>query len=100
MAFCFNFQTTLSHLHPLLGANCDINSRLVVDEGEYGKFRLERVRYEYCVWTVMPYLDFLENSGRTGEIFIQSIYELFDYCERFIFFSMFYASFSIQFNSH
>ena len=33
-----------SHLHPLQVENCDSNSRLVVDEDDNGKFRLERVK--------------------------------------------------------
>ena len=40
----FNFQTTSSHLHPLQVENCDSNSRLVVDDDDYGKFRIERVK--------------------------------------------------------
>ena len=42
-AIFFIFHTTLNHLHPLQVENCDSNSRLVVDEDDYGKFRLERV---------------------------------------------------------
>ena len=38
-----NFSPTSSHLHPLQVENCDSNSRLVVDEDDNGKFRLERV---------------------------------------------------------
>ena len=41
--FSLNFQTTSNHLHPLQVENCDSNSRLVVDEDDNGKFRLERV---------------------------------------------------------
>ena len=43
MTILFNFSPTSSHLHPLQVENCDSNSRLVVDEDEYGKFRPERV---------------------------------------------------------
>ena len=32
-----------THLHPLQVENCDSNSRLVVDENDNGKLRLERV---------------------------------------------------------
>ena len=39
-----NFLTTSSHLHPLQVENCDSNSRLVVDEDDNGKVRLERVK--------------------------------------------------------
>ena len=38
MLIFLNFSPTLTHLHPL-----QVNLRLVVDEGDKGKFRLERV---------------------------------------------------------
>ena len=42
---CFiNFSPTSTHLHSLQVENCDSNSRLVVDEDDNGKFRLERVK--------------------------------------------------------
>ena len=44
VAIFFNFKTTLNHLHPLQVENCDSNLRLVVDEDDNGKFRLERVK--------------------------------------------------------
>ena len=37
-------KTTSSHPHPLLVENCDSNSRLVVDEDDNDKLRLERVK--------------------------------------------------------
>ena len=43
MAIFFNFPPTSNHLHPLQVENCDSNSRLVVDEDDNGKVRLERV---------------------------------------------------------
>ena len=43
----FNFSTTSNHLHPLQVENCDSNSRLVVDEDDNGKFRLERVNVSH-----------------------------------------------------
>ena len=43
MAVFFNFSPTLNNLHPLQVENCGSNSRLVVDEDDNGKFRLERV---------------------------------------------------------
>ena len=43
MAIFFNFSPTSNHLQPLQVENCDRNSRLVVDEGDYVKLRLERV---------------------------------------------------------
>ena len=45
MAIFFNFSPTSNHLHPLQAENCDSNSRLVVDEDDNGKLRLERVNY-------------------------------------------------------
>ena len=44
MAIFFNFSTTLNQLHPLQVENCDSNSRLVVDENDNSKFRLEGVK--------------------------------------------------------
>ena len=44
MAIFFNFSLTSNHLHPLQVENCDSNSRLVVDEDDYCKLRLERVK--------------------------------------------------------
>ena len=43
MAIFFNFSPTSNHLHPLQVENCYSNSRIVVDEDNNGKFRLERV---------------------------------------------------------
>ena len=43
MVIFFNFSPTSNHLHQLQIDNCDSNSRLVVDEDDNGKFRLERV---------------------------------------------------------
>ena len=40
----FNFSTTSNHLHSLQVENCDSNSRLVVDEDDNGKLRLEKVK--------------------------------------------------------
>ena len=44
IAIFFNFSTTSNHLHPLQVENCDSNSRLVVDEDDNGKCRIERVK--------------------------------------------------------
>ena len=44
IAFVFYSPPTSSHLHPLQVENCDSNLRLVVDEDDDGKFRLERVK--------------------------------------------------------
>ena len=44
IAIFFNFSTTSNHLHLLQVENCDSNSRLVVDENDNGKLRLERVK--------------------------------------------------------
>ena len=47
MAIFFIFSTTSSHLHPLQDEKCDSNSRLVVDENDNGKFKLERVKHDF-----------------------------------------------------
>ena len=46
----FNFETTSSHLYPLQVGNCDSNSRLVVDEDDNEKFRLEKVKVSLCLY--------------------------------------------------
>ena len=47
LAIFFIFSPSPNHLHPLQVENCDSNSRLVVDEDDYGKVRLERVKNVY-----------------------------------------------------
>ena len=42
MVIFFNFLPTLNQLHPLQVENCGSTSRLVVEEDDNGKFRLER----------------------------------------------------------
>ena len=42
MTIFFHFSPTSNYLHPLQVENCDSNSRLVADEDDNGKFRLER----------------------------------------------------------
>ena len=41
----FNLSPTSNHLHSLRVENCGSNSRLVVDEDDYGKLRIERVNH-------------------------------------------------------
>ena len=41
--FILYFSPTSNYFHPLQVENCDSNSRLVVDEDDNGKLRLERV---------------------------------------------------------
>ena len=43
-AIFFSFSPTSSHLRPLQVENCDSNSRLVVEEDDNDKFRLQRVK--------------------------------------------------------
>ena len=57
MAIFFNFPPTSNHLHPLQVENCDSNSRLVVDEDDNGKFRLERVNLFYQKVKAAPWDD-------------------------------------------
>ena len=47
MAIFLNFSSTSSHFHPLQVETCDSNTRLVVDEDDNGKFKLERVKHEH-----------------------------------------------------
>ena len=44
MVIFINFSPTSNHLYPLQVKNCGSNLRLVVDEDDHGKFRLERVK--------------------------------------------------------
>ena len=44
MTIFFTFLPISSHLHSLRVDNCDSSSRLVVDEDDNGKFRLQRVK--------------------------------------------------------
>ena len=56
MTIFFNFSFASNHLHPLQVKNCDSNSRLVVDEDDNGKFRLERVNCSLglFIWAYAP----------------------------------------------
>ena len=51
---CFQNNTIFfhPHLHPLQVENCDSNSRLVVDEDDNGKFRLEQIKAEHVIQTI------------------------------------------------
>ena len=44
MVIFFNLSPTSNHFHSLQVENCGSNSRLVVNEGDNGKFRTERVK--------------------------------------------------------
>ena len=56
MVIFFNFSLTSNHFHPLQVENCDSNSRLVVDEDDYRKFRLERVKDDPCTERIAIFL--------------------------------------------
>ena len=56
MAIFFTFSPTSNHLHPLQVENCDSNSRLVVDEDDNGKFRVERVNNKQVNRALRPQL--------------------------------------------
>ena len=45
MVIFFNFSPTSNHIHPLQVGNCDSNARLVVNEDDIGKLRLERLKH-------------------------------------------------------
>ena len=73
MAIFFNFSLTSNHFHSLQIENCDSNSRLVVDEDDYAKLRLERVEvtdtpfyiqgYDIRCRPIRPYVLSSELSG-------------------------------------
>ena len=45
----YHLSPTSSHFHPLQVEHCNSNSRLVVDENDNGKLRLERVNLTYWI---------------------------------------------------
>ena len=49
MTIFFNLSSTSSNLHPLQVENCGSNSRLVMDEDDNGKFRLEKVKLAFVL---------------------------------------------------
>ena len=59
--FC-NCSPTSSHLHALQVENCDSNSRLVVDQDDNGKVRLERVK------TVAPMMGYYKQQEKTNSV--------------------------------
>ena len=63
MVIFINFSPTSNHLHPLQVENCGSNSRLVVDEGDHGKFRLERVNMSSSVILQVNVLSYQHLDG-------------------------------------
>ena len=64
--YFFHFPPTSIDLHPLQVENCDSNSRLVVDEDDNGKFRLERVNgklfhVKYAYGGLVYYISLLDH---------------------------------------
>ena len=51
MVIFFYFSAISIHLHSLQVENCDSNSRLVVNEDDNGKFRPERVKENFKLFT-------------------------------------------------
>ena len=79
MPIYFNFSPTASHLHPPQVENCDSNSRLVVDEDDNGKVRLERVKttrnhflYAWLLAIVVKMVN-LENVVLSRILYIMSV---------------------------
>ena len=56
MTIFFTFPPTSNHLHPLQVENCGSNLRLVVDEDDNGKFRLERIKRQVIKFQVLTYI--------------------------------------------
>ena len=51
----FHLPPTSGHLHSLQIENCDSNSRVVVDEYDNGKFRIERVKALFILHVIVCY---------------------------------------------
>ena len=78
LAIFFIFSPSPNHLHRLQVKNCDSNSRLVVDEDDYGKFRLERVKSKLfgAKWAFNPYgagIDFKLQNLTSVDVRLKSI---------------------------
>ena len=71
IVFFFNLPPISNHLHPLQVENCDSSSRLVVDEDDNGKFRIERVKPHDAPKNhfAFPTNDFLWNCSNNLTIF-------------------------------
>ena len=76
----FHLSPTSSHLHPLQVENCDSNSRLVVDEDDNSKLRLERVKPNTLTicWIYLPilsqYVEFIyQYSHNMLNLFINTL---------------------------
>ena len=68
----FNLSPISNHLHPPQVENCDSNSRLVVDEEDYGKFRLKRVNWKiqvfYYAYRVRITLPLWQGAERMNDV--------------------------------
>ena len=62
MTIFFIFPLTANHFHPLQVENCNSNSRLVEDENDNDKFRLERVKPILPTLVFNPFIDSLNRS--------------------------------------
>ena len=80
MAIFLNFSPTSGHLHPLQVKNCDNNLRLVVDEDDYGKLRLERVNINPLLpGPVFSYIGLYLRLliGRVGNLYQSEGYDMY-----------------------
>ena len=67
MTISLNFLPTSNHFHPLQVENCDSNSRLIVDEDDNGKFRLEMVKaLKFCCINHVDWRFFLHQTISLG----------------------------------
>ena len=76
MVIFFNFSPTSNHLHPLQVDNCDSNSRLVVDEDDNCKVRLERVNYIYDPLFSRLRQDVVRTSAPCDVTMVTSTYDI------------------------
>ena len=63
IAIFYIFYITPNHLHPLQVANCDSNSRLVVDEDANGKFKIEIVEYNNILFCQYMAITFFQHGS-------------------------------------
>ena len=66
----FHLPPTSNHLHPIQVEKCDSNSRLVVEEGDNGKSRLEKIKVLFRLYMVVFNLSVypLEKRKLTSEM--------------------------------
>ena len=75
MVIFFNFSLPSNNLYPLQVENCDSNSRLVVDEDDNRKLRLERVKNEKKPSVSMVYTQIFQRLIKMAQITLSNYFE-------------------------